>query len=155
MKDVLAQYLREDAMQAILSRIVPEKSGTQSPVTPVGRIEAYLRSSAVVLFMKGSPDFPQCGFSAQVANALRQCGATFTHVDVLEDPALRQALKTYANWPTIPQLYIEGDLVGGCDIVMDLHRSGELLRMLGRLDAVLAEKRVVAPTPAKRAGARS
>jgi monothiol glutaredoxin len=72
-----------------------------------------------------------------VADALRQCRAAFTHVDVLEDPALRQALKTYANWPTIPQLYIDGELVGGCDIVMDLHRSGDLLRMLKQVGAVV------------------
>jgi monothiol glutaredoxin len=137
MKDVLTQYLREDAMQAILSRVLPEKNGTQRTLTAVDRIEAYLRSGAVVLFMKGSPDFPQCGFSAQVAHALRQCRATFTHVDVLEDPALRRALKTYANWPTIPQLYIDGELVGGCDIVMDLHQSGDLFQMLKQAGAVL------------------
>lgn len=139
MKDVLTQYLREDAMQAILSRIEPKKNSTQRSLTTVDRIEAYLRSNAIVLFMKGSPDFPQCRFSAQVANALRQCRAAFKHVDVLEDPALRQALKTYANWPTIPQLYIEGELLGGCDIVMDLHRSGDLFRILKQVGAVLTE----------------
>ena len=108
-------------------------------MTPIERIEAYLGSSPIVLFMKGSPDFPQCGFSAQVVNALRRCQASFTHVDVLEDPELRQTLKTYSNWPTIPQLYIEGELVGGCDIVMDMYRSGELLRMVQKVVAVPAQ----------------
>ena len=108
-------------------------------MTVVERIENYLASSSIVLFMKGSPDFPQCGFSAQVVNALRRCQASFTHVDILEDPELRQTLKTYSNWPTIPQLYIEGELVGGCDIVMDLYRSGDLLRMVQQAAAVVAE----------------
>jgi monothiol glutaredoxin len=101
-------------------------------LTAVERIEAYLGASSIVLFMKGSPDFPQCGFSARVVNALRGCGAAFTHVDVLEDPELRQTLKTYSNWPTIPQLYIEGELVGGCDIVMDLYRDGDLSQLVRR-----------------------
>jgi monothiol glutaredoxin len=102
----------------------------------VDRIEGYLASSPIVLFMKGSPEFPQCGFSAQVANALRRCHARFTHVDVLEDPELRQTLKTYANWPTIPQLYMEGEFLGGCDIVTEMYLSGELLRLVHRVAAV-------------------
>jgi monothiol glutaredoxin len=112
---------------------------TMSALTAVERIEAILGSSPIALFMKGSPDFPQCGFSAQVVNALRGCRASFTHVDVLEDPELRRTLKAYSNWPTIPQLYIEGELVGGCDIVMDMYRSGDLSRMLKQAGAVLTE----------------
>jgi len=108
-------------------------------LTAVERIEANLRASPIVLFMKGSPDFPQCGFSARVVNALRGCRAAFAHVDVLEDPELRQALKAYSNWPTIPQLYIEGELVGGCDIVMEMYRSGDLLRIVKQGRAVRAE----------------
>jgi len=108
-------------------------------LTAIERIEAYLGSSPIVLFMKGSPDFPQCGFSARVVGALHACRATFTHVDVLEDPELRQTLKTYSNWPTIPQLYVEGGLVGGCDIVMDMHQSGDLSRMVKQAGAVLTE----------------
>jgi monothiol glutaredoxin len=88
--------------------------------------------------MKGTPDFPQCGFSARVVGALRACQATFAHVNVLEDPELRQAIKSYSNWPTIPQLYIEGELVGGCDIVMDLYQSGDLLDMVKQAGAALA-----------------
>jgi monothiol glutaredoxin len=109
--------------------------------TAVERIEAHLQASPIVLFMKGSPDFPQCGFSARVVNALRVCGAAFTHVDVLEDPELRQTLKAYSNWPTIPQLYISGALAGGCDIVMEMHRSGDLSLAIKQSGAVLAESR--------------
>ena len=104
----------------------------------VERIERYLASSSIVLFMKGSPEYPQCGFSAQVVNALRSCQARFTHVDALEDQELRQTLKVYSNWPTIPQLYIQGELIGGCDIVTDMYRSGELQRLVQQVEAVHA-----------------
>jgi monothiol glutaredoxin len=108
-------------------------------VLAVGRIEASLEASNIVLFMKGSPDFPQCGFSARVVNALRECKAAFTHVDVLQDPELRQTLKAYSNWPTIPQLYIDRELVGGCDIVMDLYRSGDLSLIVKQAGAIRTE----------------
>jgi monothiol glutaredoxin len=135
MRDILMQFLPEDAMQEIFTRNLAERSSSEGALTAVERIEAYLGSSPVVLFMKGSPDFPQCGFSARVVNALRACGATFRHVNVLEEPELRQTLKSYSNWPTIPQLYIEGELVGGCDIVMDSYRSGDLSRMVQQAGA--------------------
>jgi monothiol glutaredoxin len=137
MRDTLSPYLREGTMQEIFTENSLEES--QAERSAIGRIEKYLASSSIVLFMKGTADFPQCGFSAQVANALRRCQANFTHVDVLEDPELRQTLKTYSSWPTIPQLYIEGELVGGCDIVMDLYRSGELLRMVQQVAAAPAQ----------------
>ena len=121
-----------------MQNILTQESSSESTLTAVERIKAYLESSPIVLFMKGSPDFPQCGFSARVVSALRACRATFTHVNVLEDSDLRQTLKSYANWPTIPQLYIEGQLVGGCDIVMDLYQSGELSRIVNVAGAVLA-----------------
>jgi monothiol glutaredoxin len=119
----------------------PGRQGHRSAgaLTAVERIEASLGANSIVLFMKGSPDFPQCGFSAQVVIALRACRAVFTHVDVLQDPELRQTLKAYSNWPTIPQLYIEGELVGGCDIVMELHRSGDLSQLVQAAGAALAE----------------
>ena len=139
MENILAHFLREEAMQEIFTRNPPEKGGAEGTLTAIERIEAYLGSNSVVLFMKGSPDFPQCGFSAQVVSALRACRATFTHVNVLEDPELRQTLKTYSNWPTIPQLYIEAELVGGCDIVMDMYRSGDLSRMVKQAGAVLTD----------------
>ncbi len=94
------------------------------------RIEEILRSHPVVLFMKGTPDFPQCGFSAQAVQVLEACGVQFAHYNVLEDPELREALKGYANWPTYPQLYLKGRLVGGSDIMVQLYRSGELQKML-------------------------
>lgn len=121
-----------------MQNILTQESSSESTLTAVERIKAYLDSSPVVLFMKGSPDFPQCGFSARVVGALRACRATFTHVNVLEDSELRQTLKSYSNWPTIPQLYIEGELVGGCDIVTDLYRSGDLSRMVNLAGAALA-----------------
>lgn len=90
------------------------------------RIESHLTASPVVLFMKGSPDFPQCGFSAQVVAALRACDAGFRHVNIFEDPELREGLKEYSRWPTYPQLYVKGELLGGCDILLQMFRSGEL-----------------------------
>ena len=139
MQDILSQYVSEEAMQEIITGNVRKTKDSGCALTAVDRIDAYLVSSPVVLFMKGSPDFPQCGFSARVVDALRGCRSAFTHVDVLEDPELRQTLKAYSNWPTIPQLYIEGELVGGCDIVMDMYRSGDLSRMVKQEGAVLTE----------------
>ena len=104
----------------------------------VDRIKAQISASPVVLFMKGTPDFPQCGFSAQAVAALRACGAHFTSVDIFEDPELRDALKHYSNWPTYPQLYVNGELVGGCDIALEMYRSGELKKLLEEAGAVTA-----------------
>ena len=94
------------------------------------RIEGTLGQSRVVLFMKGSKHFPQCGFSAQVVQIMKQKGADFKDVNILADAELRQGLKEYSNWPTFPQLYVGGKLVGGCDIVSSLNESGELDAML-------------------------
>ena len=99
------------------------------------RIRSQISSGPVVLFMKGTPDFPQCGFSAQTVAALRALGADFRHVNIFEDPELRDALKKFSNWPTYPQLYVNGELVGGCDIVLDMHRSGELKKLLAEAGA--------------------
>ena len=91
------------------------------------RIEQQLKSNPVVLFMKGTPDFPQCGFSAAVvARARRLRRENSPHVNIFEDPELREALKRYSNWPTYPQLYVDGELIGGADIIQEMHRSGEL-----------------------------
>lgn len=94
------------------------------------RIRNELASAPVVLFMKGTPDFPQCGFSAQTSGALRKLGVDFRAVNIFEDAELREALKRYSNWPTYPQLYLKGELLGGCDIAMEMYRSGELRRVL-------------------------
>ena len=96
----------------------------------IDRIKAHLSSAPVVLFMKGTPDFPQCGFSAQTVAALRACGSKFNAVNIFEDPELRDALKRHSNWPTYPQLYFKGELVGGCDIVIEMYKSGELKSLL-------------------------
>jgi monothiol glutaredoxin len=101
----------------------------------VERIKSELSSSPVVLFMKGTPDFPQCGFSAQTVAALRAVGAEFKHVNIFEEPEMRDALKRYSNWPTYPQLYIKGELVGGCDIALEMYRSGELRKLLTEVGA--------------------
>ena len=94
------------------------------------RIEGTIGQSPVVLFMKGSKHFPQCGFSAQVVQILKQRGAEFKDVNILTDAELRQGLKEYSNWPTFPQLYVGGKLVGGCDIVSSMNDSGELATVL-------------------------
>lgn len=93
-------------------------------------IENQLSSNAVVLYMKGTPDFPQCGFSNRAVQVLDACQAEFFAVNILEDIELREALKQYSNWPTYPQLYIKGELVGGCDIMMDLYNSGDLQKQI-------------------------
>jgi monothiol glutaredoxin len=103
------------------------------------RIESELGSAPVVLFMKGTPDFPQCGFSAQTAGALRQLGAQFKHVNIFEEPEMREALKQYSNWPTYPQLYVNGELLGGCDIAMQMFRSGELKSLLASVGAIASK----------------
>ena len=98
------------------------------------RIRKVIEENSVMLFMKGSPDFPQCGFSGRVVQILDACGAEFGSADVLMDPELREGIKAYSNWPTIPQLYIQGELIGGSDIVMEMHENGELKKKIDVLD---------------------
>lgn len=98
------------------------------------RIEQQLNEFPVLLYMKGTPDFPQCGFSAQVVGALKQCETRFAYVNILEDPELRAGLKDYSDWPTFPQLYVNGELLGGCDIVVQMYESGELKKALDEAD---------------------
>lgn len=93
------------------------------------RIKQQIEANPIVIFMKGTPDFPQCGFSMRATQALKACGATFAHVDILADPEIRQSLPSYSQWPTFPQVFIKGELVGGCDIVLDLFNKGELQKM--------------------------
>lgn len=90
------------------------------------RIQSIVDGSKVVLFMKGTKNFPQCGFSAQVVEVLKRTGADFSTVNILAEPEIRAGMKEYANWPTFPQLYVDGRFVGGCDIVTDMYQSGEL-----------------------------
>lgn len=94
-------------------------------------IKEQVTNNPVVLYMKGSPQFPQCGFSANAAQILKMCGVSkFLAVDVLQDPDIRQGIKDYANWPTIPQLYIKGEFIGGSDIMKEMYQSGELQTLL-------------------------
>lgn len=94
------------------------------------RIRADLTDNDVVLYMKGTPAFPQCGFSATAAQILTMLGVSFKGVDILADPGLRQAIKDFSNWPTLPQLYVKGEFVGGCDIMREMYESGELKQMM-------------------------
>jgi len=90
------------------------------------RIEKILESNKIVLFMKGTPQFPMCGFSARATAILQECGVKFHSVDVLQDPEIRDGIKAFGNWPTIPQLYVSKQLVGGSDIMMEMFEAGEL-----------------------------
>ncbi|MGB0785157.1 MAG: Grx4 family monothiol glutaredoxin [Alphaproteobacteria bacterium] len=94
------------------------------------RIETEIAKSDIVLFMKGNPIFPQCGFSANTAGVLNHLGVEYHSVDVLADPDIREGIKVYTNWPTIPQVYVKGEFIGGCDIVKDMFETGELAELL-------------------------
>ncbi|HSO37790.1 MAG TPA: Grx4 family monothiol glutaredoxin [Labilithrix sp.] len=97
------------------------------------RIRDQITHHRVVLYMKGTPQFPQCGFSATAAEILKRCGVTdYLAVNILEDADLRQGIKDFANWPTIPQLYVDGEFVGGCDIMREMYSSGELKPLLDK-----------------------
>ncbi|MBT3764230.1 MAG: Grx4 family monothiol glutaredoxin [Rhodospirillales bacterium] len=102
------------------------------------QIEEEINENQVVLFMKGTPMFPQCGFSAAVTQALTNLSVKFKGIDVLQDPALRDGIKEFSEWPTVPQLYVKGEFVGGCDIVREMYENGELQDMLKEKDVEFA-----------------
>ncbi|MDQ2640208.1 MAG: Grx4 family monothiol glutaredoxin [Pseudomonadota bacterium] len=102
------------------------------------RIKQHLSAQPVVLFMKGTPDFPQCGFSAQTVAILKHVGAKYHAVNIFEDLELRDELKKFSNWPTYPQLYVKGELIGGCDIAMQMLQSGELEKLIDEAGAKAA-----------------
>jgi monothiol glutaredoxin len=93
-------------------------------------IKQQLANNKVIIYMKGSPDMPQCGFSARACQALKACGVEFSYVDILTNPDIRQTLPSYANWPTFPQLYVNGELIGGSDIIVEMFEAGELQTLL-------------------------
>lgn len=93
-------------------------------------IKQQISDNAILLYMKGTPQFPQCGFSAQAVQALINCGERFAFVNILENPDIRAELPKYANWPTFPQLWVNGELIGGCDIIVEMYQSGELAPLL-------------------------
>lgn len=102
------------------------------------KIKVLVTENPVVIFMKGSPQFPQCGFSARASAALQQCGEEFVYVNIFEEPEVHKNLPKFANWPTFPQIFVNGELVGGCDITMELFQRGELQKMVK--EAVAAKK---------------
>jgi len=104
-------------------------------VEALERIKQQVEGHSVVIFMKGTPQFPMCGFSSRAVEALKQCGQEFAYVNVIADQEIMQALPQYANWPTFPQVYVDGELVGGCDITLELFQSGELKKMVDEASA--------------------
>ena len=94
------------------------------------RIKQAVEENPIVIFMKGTPDFPQCGFSMRTSEALKACNVEFVYVDVLAEPEVRANLPAFSNWPTFPQVFVNGELIGGCDIVLDLYQKGELQKMV-------------------------
>ena len=101
----------------------------------IADIEQEIRENQVVLYMKGTPAFPMCGFSAAAVKVLKEVGVPFKAVDILAEPEKREAIKQYSNWPTIPQLYVDGEFVGGCDIIREMYQTGELQQLLAKQPA--------------------
>ena len=119
------------ALQALTAAAnKPTRTAQESNVDVNSRIEDQLKAHDILLYMKGTPDFPQCGFSGQTVAALNAIGRPYAYVNIFEDPEIREGLKTYSNWPTFPQLYVKGELIGGCDIVVEMYQSGELKTLL-------------------------
>lgn len=101
----------------------------------IERIKQQINENPILLYMKGSPKFPSCGFSARAVEALIHCKVPFGYVDILQNPDIRAELPNYANWPTFPQLWVEGELIGGCDIIMEMFQQGELQPLLSEVAA--------------------
>jgi monothiol glutaredoxin len=111
---------------------------TMSDNPVFARIRQDITENPVVLYMKGTPIFPQCGFSSTVVQILSRVGVKFKGIDILTDPSLREGIKSFSDWPTIPQLYVQGEFVGGCDIVREMYESGELQTLLSEKGLVAA-----------------
>lgn len=99
------------------------------------KIRKQVDENSIILYMKGTPQFPQCGFSSRATQLLKSCGAKFATVDVLADPEVREGIKVFSSWPTIPQLYINGQFIGGSDIMTELHQKGELQKLVAEVQA--------------------
>lgn len=112
----------------LIGRFINESM--RSAMDVLERIGEQVKSNPVVIYMKGTPQFPQCGFSMRASAALQECGVPFSYVNVLQDPEIFENLPRYADWPTFPQIYIDGELVGGCDITLELHAGGQLKTMM-------------------------
>jgi monothiol glutaredoxin len=111
---------------------------TMSDNPVFARIRQDITENPVVLYMKGTPIFPQCGFSSTVVQILSRVGVKFKGIDILTDPSLREGIKSFSDWPTIPQLYVQGEFVGGCDIIREMYESGELQTLLSEKGLVAA-----------------
>ncbi|KMT65667.1 Grx4 family monothiol glutaredoxin [Catenovulum maritimum] len=96
----------------------------------IDKIKQQISENAIILYMKGSPKLPSCGFSSQASQALMNCGEPFAYVDILQNPDIRSELPKFANWPTFPQLWVEGELIGGCDIILEMFQKGELQSLI-------------------------
>ncbi len=118
------------------------ESGESNPIREA--IAKAIAENEVILFMKGTPEAPACGFSARTVAALQSLDARFAAVDILPDPRIRQELSALSNWPTMPQLFVDGELIGGCDIVMEMYQSGELAQVLGLEDVPAASEQPLA-----------
>lgn len=104
-------------------------------MSTLDKIKQQVTGNGIILYMKGTPQAPQCGFSGKSVQLLQACGADFASVNVLADPEIRDAIKQFSNWPTIPQLYIKGEFIGGCDIITDLYQKGELQKLVASAKA--------------------
>jgi monothiol glutaredoxin len=124
-----ASYSPPPASAAPVER--PPAPAPKSPEDVKAQIDADVHAHKVVIYMKGSARAPQCGFSAKVVDIFNQLGVPYETRDVLADPALRQAIKEYTDWPTIPQVFVDGEFVGGCDITIEMHENGELKELVG------------------------
>jgi monothiol glutaredoxin len=112
-----------------------KSQGDKSVMEVLDTIKQQIEENTVLLYMKGSPNAPQCGFSMRTSQALMACGQRFAYVDILSNPEIRSTLPQYANWPTFPQLWVKGELVGGCDIVTEMHEKGELKTLVDEASA--------------------
>ena len=101
----------------------------------LGKIEKLVSSTPILIFMKGTPQFPQCGFSMRTVEALKSCGASFDYIDVYSEPDVRENLPKFSEWPTFPQLFVDGELIGGCDIVLGMYQTGELQKLVDKPEA--------------------
>jgi len=134
------------AVEPILSQFCSHYIQVSAKVDINERIKEQLDSNPVLVYMKGTPDFPQCGFSGQTVAALKAIGRPFSYVNIFDDPEIREGLKTYSNWPTFPQLHVDGELVGGCDIVIEMYESGELKKLLTETGASNDDSQKTSPT---------
>jgi len=114
--------------------VMPDDTQNQdSELSTIDKIKSQIDANKIILYMKGSPEAPQCGFSSQTSQALMACGKEFSYVDILQNPDIRAELPKFANWPTFPQLWVNQELIGGCDIVMEMQANGELADLISKV----------------------